>query len=104
MIGNPSTKDLRHLLQFITGSSVCSSKIYMQFNAITRLARRPIAHTCDSTVELSTAYQNYDDFIEEFLNHTEDEFSWKMDALCNILRKLLLKATEMQLDIFDYSN
>ena len=83
MIADLSTKDLRHLLRFITGSSVCSSKISIQFNGITGLARRPIAHTCDSTLELSTAYQNYDDFMEEFrciLSHTEDEFSWRMDS------------------------
>ena len=44
---------LQHLMRFITGSSVCSENIIrVQFNGLTGLARRPIAHTCNSTLEL----------------------------------------------------
>ena len=84
LVGRLSTEDLRHLMRFITGSSVCSEKnITIQFNGLTGLARRPIAHTCDSTLELPTAYCNYSDFYEMccILAQTEDEVAWKMDAL-----------------------
>ena len=78
-------ENLRHLMRFITGSSVCSEKsIHVEFNGLTGLARRPIAHTCDSTLELPVTYTNYSDFYEEiccFLTHTENEFSWRMDSL-----------------------
>lgn len=85
LIGQLSMEDLRHLMCFITGSSVCSeNNINIQFNGLTGLARRPIAHTCDSTLELPVAYCNYSDFHEEIssiLTETENDFSWKMDSL-----------------------
>ena len=85
LIGRLSTEELRHLMRFITGSSVCSEKnITVQFNGLTGLARCPIAHTCDSTLELPTAYNNYSDFHDEIsciLAETENAFSWRMDAL-----------------------
>ena len=85
MVGNLNMEDLRHLMRFITGSSVCSeSKISIQFNGLTGLARRPIAHTCDCTLELPTAYCNYDDFYEEFcsiLAQTSNDFAWRIDVL-----------------------
>ena len=85
MIGNMSTEELRPLLRFITGSSVCSAMdILVTFNSLSGIARRPIAHTCDTTIELSTSYVNYDDFYDEFkavLNKVNKEFSFRMDAL-----------------------
>ena len=85
MVGNLNMEDLHHLMRFITGSSVCSeSKISIQFNGLTGLARRPIAHTCDCTLELPTAYCNYDDFYEEFcsiLAQTSNDFAWRIDVL-----------------------
>jgi len=51
----------------ITGSSVCSAtEILVTFNSLSGLAKRPIAHTCDCTLELSTAYANYEGFYGEF--------------------------------------
>ena len=85
MIGNLSVDDLRALLRFITGSSVCSAtEILVTFNQLSGLGRRPIAHTCDSTLELSTLYMNYEDFYDEFraiLSNVNKEFSFRMDAL-----------------------
>lgn len=84
MVGSLTIEDLRRLMRFITGSSVCSERsITVQFNGLTGLGRRPIGHTCDSTLELPIAYSNYDDFYEEFcciLAQTENEFSWRMDT------------------------
>lgn len=48
------------------------------------LARRPIAHTCDSVLELPVSYINYEDFVTEFmliLNSANESFAWRMDAI-----------------------
>ena len=85
MIGNMQPLELRLFLRFITGASVCiAPKIEITFNSLSGLARRPIAHTCDFNLELSTAYTNYDDFygdLKSILTSTGEEFSWRMDAL-----------------------
>jgi len=85
LVGRVSPEELRRLIRFITGSSVCSEKsIRVGFNGLTGFARRPIAHTCDSTLELPVAYNNYSDFYDDIrciLAETENEFSWRMDSL-----------------------
>lgn len=85
MIDNSTTEDLRSLLRFITGSSICSaSDILVVYNSLSGLSRRPIAHTCDSTIELSTTYLNYADFHSEFqaiFSKVNKEYTFRMDAL-----------------------
>lgn len=85
MIGNMGTDELRSLVRFITGSSVCSSKdILVTFNSVSGLARCPSAHTCDSTIELSSTYMNYEEFYADFqaiLSKVNREFAFRMDAL-----------------------
>ena len=45
MIDNIGINELRSLVRFITGSSVCSSSgISVTFNSLSGLSRRPIAH------------------------------------------------------------
>ena len=77
--------ELSLLLRFITGASVCIvPKIKVEFNALSGFGRRPIAHTCDSVLELPTSYSNYVDFYGEFkaiLDITKENFSWRMDAV-----------------------
>ena len=85
MVGNMQHEELRHFMRFVTGSCVCiTPEIRIAFNSLSGLARRPLAHTCDCSLELPTTYSNYDDFRGEFqsiLTDTENEFSWRMDAL-----------------------
>ena len=85
MIGNMNTNELRSFLRFVTGSTVCSSNdILVTFNILSGLSRRPIAHTCDSTLELSSTYINFDEFYEDFkviFDKVNEEFSFRMDAL-----------------------
>ena len=85
MIGNMKTTELSLFLRFVTGASVCIvPKITVEFNGLDGFARRPIAHTCDSVLELPTSYINYDDFYSEFqliLNETMKTFAWRMDAI-----------------------
>lgn len=85
MIGNMQPGELRHLMRFITGSCVCVTPVInITFNNLSGLARRPIAHTCDCSLELPSSYSNYDDFFGEFnaiLMQTDNTFSWRMDAV-----------------------
>ena len=85
MLGNMRSSELKLFLRFVTGSRVCiTSKIVVTFNNMTGLGCRPIAHTCDATIELPISYANYDDFLSDFkaiLNSTEEELSWEMDCL-----------------------
>ena len=85
MIGNMQPGELRSFMRFVTGSCVCiTCKINITFNSLSGFARRPIAHTCTCTLEIPTTYANYDDFHSEFysvLTNTDEEFSWRMDAL-----------------------
>ena len=81
-IGNMVHEDLRNFLRFVTGSSVLiEKKITITFNCISGLSRRPISHTCSSTLELSTAYHSYPEFSQEFLSLLRSEIAWPMNAL-----------------------
>lgn len=58
-VRNMSTKTLRLILRFVTGSSVRIGKtIKVEFNNLSGLARRPSAHTmsCDCVLELPITY------------------------------------------------
>ena len=81
-IGNASTEDVGHFLRFVTGSSVCPTrKIQITFNSLSGYARRPIAHTCGFTLEISTEYSNYLQFSEEMKAVLTNKNSWIMDAI-----------------------
>ena len=84
-IGNMRQDELQIFLRFVTGSSVCSANpLGVTFNNQEGLARRPVAHTCGYTIELSTAYVSYSDFAQEFssiLNTSLGNPIWDMDAL-----------------------
>lgn len=82
-IGNMRTDELRVFLRFVTGSCVCTaSGIKVSFNRLDGLARRPIAHTCSYTLEISTSYFNYAEFSSEFDAILSDKGQgWRMDAL-----------------------
>lgn len=85
MIGNMNPGELRLFMRFVTGSCVCTThKIEITFNSLAGFGRRPIAHMCTNMLEIPTTYANYDDFYSEFnsiLTKTDEEFSWRMDAL-----------------------
>ena len=72
---------LKKLLRFLTGSDVVTvQKIYVQFVKQSPFERRPIAHTCGPTVEISSTYSNLCELREEFssiLNNT----TWEMDII-----------------------
>ena len=74
---------VRVFLRFATGSSGrTSQKLEFQFNMLSGLSRRPIAHTCSSILELSATYNSYPEFVKEFrLVLSDDTYTWIMDAL-----------------------
>ena len=82
-IGNMTLEELRLFLRFVTGSSVCSAtKIEIQFNMLSGLARRPISHTCSNLLELSATYLSYPEFVKDFKHVLSDKtYTWIMDSL-----------------------
>ena len=81
-IGNLSIEEAELFLRFVSGSCVCpTTKLKVAYNRLSGLARRPIAHTCGYTLELSCNYHNYSEFASELMTVLHDENSWRMDAL-----------------------
>ena len=82
-IGDMKRDEIRRFLRFTTGSSVLfGSKISVNFNTLSGIARRPIAHTCSCILELPSTYLTYLDFEQEFkCILMDDEFSWEMHAI-----------------------
>ena len=83
-IGNMSRDELRAFLRFTTGSFViCLPRITVIFNKLQGIARRPIAHTCSGTLELSTCYASLPEFVGEFraVLTTSDCHTWTMDSI-----------------------
>ena len=85
MIGNMNVIEGRNFLRFVTGSSVCSTTaISVTFNSLSGLGRRPIEHTCDCMLQLSSTYLNYDVFYYEFSSIFEkvnEEYTFQRDAV-----------------------
>ena len=81
-VGNMRNAEVRNFLRFVTGSSaLVVDEIKITFNGLSGVSRRPIAHTCSCTLELSTSYSTYLEFAQEFDAILTSELSWIMDAL-----------------------
>lgn len=81
-IGSMDGDELRRFVRFTTGSTVCMAlKIQIIFNSMSGIARRPIAHTCTPSLELSSMYDTYLEFVHEFQAHLLEDSSWVMNAL-----------------------
>ena len=82
-VGGMGGDMLRRFLRFVTGSSVCfREEIGVVFNGLSGIARRPIGHTCGGTLELSSSYNTFPEFVSEFEQIlSQPESCWTMDAL-----------------------
>lgn len=81
-IASLSQEDIRLFLRFCTGSTVCTgSDLQVSFNALEGLSRRPIAHTCEPSLELPVTYTTFPEFVTEFKAYLANEQSWIMDAI-----------------------
>lgn len=79
MIGNMSSS---YVQRFPTGSSVLTvPSLTVQFNRLSGLARRPIAHTCSCVLELPVCYANYSDFHSEWMSILNDPELCCMDSI-----------------------
>ena len=61
-----------------------AGQITVIFNGLSGLGRRPIAHTCDCSLELPLSYINFNDFEKEItaiLSKTNGGYSWRMDGI-----------------------
>ena len=54
--------------------------IYVLFTRLDCLQRRPVAHTCTFTLEISCTYQSFPEFREEF-NSILEANTWEMDIV-----------------------
>ncbi|KAF1387167.1 hypothetical protein PFLUV_G00102540 [Perca fluviatilis] len=60
---------LKRMLRFVTGSDIiCVTQIEVIFTALEGLARRPVAHTCGSVLELPCTYNSYPELRVEMDN------------------------------------
>ena len=81
IIGCMSQLELCNLLRFITGSSApLDHPIDICFNSVSGLSRRPIAHTCSFTLEISSTFLTYQEFEKEFKTVLSSEYAWLMDS------------------------
>jgi len=71
-------EELATFLHFVTGSSVMPEKIWIKFNTLAGEMRRPIAHTCSNTLELSTVYCSPQDLKREFMRVLYDPLCFHM--------------------------
>lgn len=73
-----NSEELANFLQFVTGSvDFPSSSITVAFFSTSSSGRHVVAHTCSSTLEVSTAYSSYQQFRREFLGILRDEHTYE---------------------------
>ena len=78
-IGNMLVEQARSFIRFVSGSTSCmANQLEIEFNTLSGFSRRPIAHTCSSTLEISSTYDSYPEFEKEF---NLNDFSMTMDAI-----------------------
>ena len=82
-IGGMKVEESKRFLRFVTGSSVVTvDSIKLSFNALSGLARRPIAHTCSNLLDLPQTYNTFLEFVEEFsVLLANEDFCWSMNSL-----------------------
>ena len=69
------------ILRFCTGSSViCVNKVTVCFNLESGLNRRPIGHTCGTTLELPCTYSSYPELRTEMDNILSSDY-FEMDII-----------------------
>jgi len=74
-------EELMRFLQFVTGASVMPDRVVVTFNALSGELRRPIAHTCTNTLELSCSYTCYQELKREFTSVLQNPLSFWMSML-----------------------
>ena len=79
--GLDTPQKLSKFVRFISGSELMLfDAIQVHFNNIAGLGRRPIAHTCNTVLELSSTYQSFPELREEFSAILTSDY-WEMDIV-----------------------
>jgi len=73
--------ELDLFLHFVTGSSVMPDKISFTFNQLAGELRRPIAHTCSNTLELSSTYSSSQELKREFMAILNNTVCFQMNMV-----------------------
>lgn len=74
-------EEVKKFLRYVTGSTVLiKENLTISFNALSGLARRPIAHTCSYILELSHTYPTYVEFEQEFSSILNNQYCWPIDS------------------------
>ncbi|XP_071842527.1 uncharacterized protein [Apostichopus japonicus] len=77
-IRSHDTDDLLNFLLFATASiHLPEGGITVSFVATSGLLRRPVAHTCSNTLEISTAYNSSQEFKREMNLYLRDKYSYQ---------------------------
>ena len=73
--------DLQSFLRFVTGQDILPQKpIRVMFNRLQGVSRRPIAHTCRNSLELSLCYETIQEFSREFKAILKDPSCYVVDS------------------------
>ena len=79
--GLDTPQKLSKFVRFISGSELMLfDAIQVHFTNVAGLGRRPIAHTCNTLLELSSTYQSYPELREEFSAILTSDY-WEMDIV-----------------------
>ena len=75
------SEELAAFLHFVTGSSVMPDTVRVTFNNLSGELRRPIAHTCSNTLELSCTYGSVQELKREFMSILHDPLCFEMNMV-----------------------
>ena len=79
--GLDTPQKLSKFVRFISGSELMLfDAIQVNFTNLSGLGRRPIAHTCNTVLELSSTYQSFPELREEFSSILASDY-WGMDIV-----------------------
>ena len=79
--GLDTPQKLSKFVRFISGSELMLfDAVQINFTNLSGLGRRPIAHTCNTVLELSSTYQSFPELREEFSAILASDY-WEMDIV-----------------------
>ena len=79
--GLDSPQKLNKFVRFISGSELMLfHALQVHFTNLSGLGRRPVAHTCNTVLELSSTYQSFSELREEFSHILLSDY-WEIDMV-----------------------
>lgn len=79
--GLDTSQKLSNFVRFVSGSELMLfAAIQIEFTDLSGLGRRPIAHTCNTVLQLPSTYQSFPELREEFSSILSSD-NWEMDVV-----------------------